>query len=402
METHIPPGPQAARHYGMDWLRIGAFALLIFYHVGMFYVPWDWHVKAPQIVERASTPMNFTNGWRLALLFLVSGYASAAMLAKRPAVGRFLLNRTARLLVPLLFAIIVVVPPQPWVELVGKHGYPHGFGHFWMRDYFRFGTLDGIVLPTWQHLWFVAYLWPYTLLLGLLAAMPEAMRHKARTVFERVFSQPVLLFCLPIGWQLLRSFVFWPGVGDTHDFFGDVQAHWIYIPAFLFGFALLGGESVWRTIAAAWKGSLFVGLAAYAVMAAIDWSYPGDAMPGQGLLDLFRFARAINAWCMIVALLGLADRLRTFDHPWRATLNEAVFPFYIVHQTLIVVMAWWCARAGLANAVSFPLLVAGTAAGCWLFYRIGRAIPVLRLLIGLRGWRISASPAGRDAASTAA
>ena len=398
METHTLPGPPGIRHYGMDWLRIGAFALLILYHVGMFYVPWDWHVKAPQLVERASTPMNFTNGWRLALLFLVSGYASAAMLAKRPAIAKFLKDRTARLMVPLVFAVIVIVPPQLWIELVGQHGYVHGFAHFWLRDYFRFGTLDGIVLPTWQHLWFVAYLWPYTLLLGLLVALPEGWRRKASAGFERVFAMPLLLLGLPIGWQLLRSFVIWPGVGDTHDFVGDPQAHWIYVPAFLFGFALLASPRVWQAITGVWRISLALGLGAYAVMAAIDWAYPGDAVPPEGLLDLFRIARAINAWCMIVALLGIADRFRSFDHRWRKTLNEAIFPFYIIHQTLIVILGWWCAKAGVANAVSFPLLVAGTATGCWLFYRVGREIPVLRLLIGLKGWRIPPSPARRDAA----
>ena len=41
----------AGRHYGMDWLRIGAFALLILYHIGMYFVPWDWHVKIAQPVS---------------------------------------------------------------------------------------------------------------------------------------------------------------------------------------------------------------------------------------------------------------------------------------------------------------------------------------------------------------
>ena len=391
MKTHTLPNPASTRHYGMDWLRIGAFALLILYHIGMFYVPWEWHVKAPHIVERASTPMNFTNGWRLALLFLVSGYASASMLAKRPDIGPFLKNRTARLMVPLIFGVIVIVPPQPWIELVGQNGYPHGFVHFWLLDYFRFGSLDGIVLPTWQHLWFVAYLWPYTLVLGFLMAMPKRVGQSAHRLFEALFARPALLLALPIAWQLLRSFVIWPGVGDTHDFFGDAAAHWTYLPAFLFGVALVQADGVRQAIARSWIAALVLGLGAYAIMAAIDWNYPGNAVPGQRLIDTFRVMRAVNAWCMIIALLGVANRFWNRDHPWRATLNEAIFPFYIVHQTLIVVLGWWCARADIPNLASFPLLLIATATGCWLFYRIGREIPVLRLLIGLRGWRVPPS-----------
>ena len=70
------------RHFGMDWLRIGAFALLILYHSGMAFVPWDWHVKASHTVIFASVPMNALNAWRLGLLFVVSGYASRAILMR--------------------------------------------------------------------------------------------------------------------------------------------------------------------------------------------------------------------------------------------------------------------------------------------------------------------------------
>jgi glucan biosynthesis protein C len=71
-------------------------------------------------------------------------------------------------LLPLAFGIALIVPPQSWVELVTQHGYTHGFLWFLTHDYFRFGTLDGVILPTWNHLWFVVYLWAYTLVLALL------------------------------------------------------------------------------------------------------------------------------------------------------------------------------------------------------------------------------------------
>ena len=62
-----------ARHYGLDWLRIGAFGLLILYHIGMFFVPWDWHVKTARPMDWVAIPMLLTNSWRLVLLFVVSG-----------------------------------------------------------------------------------------------------------------------------------------------------------------------------------------------------------------------------------------------------------------------------------------------------------------------------------------
>src|SRR3546814_15951269 len=79
----------------------------------------------------------------------------------------------------------VVVPPQTWVELTTQHGYTGGYLHFWLTDYFRFGTLAGIVMPTWNHLWFVDYLWVYTLVLAGIAALPVGTR--APAWFDRAF-----------------------------------------------------------------------------------------------------------------------------------------------------------------------------------------------------------------------
>src|SRR3546814_21142605 len=118
--------------------------------------------------------MYATNGWRLPLLFLVSGYASAALVSKLGGAGAFARSRSARLLIPLLFGVVVVIPPQPWIELVTQPGYANSLGAFWTSDYFRFGTLEGIVLQTWQPLWFVVYLWVYTLLADLLLAIIQA------------------------------------------------------------------------------------------------------------------------------------------------------------------------------------------------------------------------------------
>ena len=76
------------RHYGMDWLRIGAFALLILYHVGMVFVPWGFHVKTAHPMEWVAIPMLATNAWRLMLLFVVSGYASRALVRQVRRAGR--------------------------------------------------------------------------------------------------------------------------------------------------------------------------------------------------------------------------------------------------------------------------------------------------------------------------
>src|SRR6204780_5356943 len=158
------------RRYDLDWVRIGAFVLLILYHVGMYYVTWDWHVKSPQPSATIAPLMMLTSPWRLSLLFLVSGVATGFLLARQGS-GGFLRLRSTRLLIPLVFGMLVVVPPQSYLEVVEKLRYAGGFAEFYRLYITGFHGFcrgsDCLIMPTWNHLWFVAYLWVYTVVLYL-------------------------------------------------------------------------------------------------------------------------------------------------------------------------------------------------------------------------------------------
>ena len=377
------------RHYGMDWLRIGAFALLIFYHIGMVFVPWGFHIKTAQPMDWVEIPMLATNPWRLTLLFVVSGYASRALLSKSSGIGGFLGNRSSRLLIPLVFGMAVVVPPQTWVELVGKYGYDHSYLWFLAHDYFRFGKLDGIVMPTWNHLWFVAYLWVYTLALSLMMLVPGIGRLQA--VFDRVFGGARAIW-VPLAFLLVTQFWLFHRDDDTHDLFGDWLAHLQYFPALLFGFGLAGSRAARFGLSRWWAVSAAIAITCYAVMAGLLVAYPDFSFPTHHVTVAFRLAREIDSWAAIAALIGVAERFLNRDHRWRATLAEATFPFYIIHQTIIVLVEFWVKPHGIGAAGEFAVLVPATIAGCWAFYLIGRDIDMLRPLIGLKARGKAARP----------
>ncbi len=401
MKNDTLPSPTGGRHFGMDWLRIAAFALLILYHTGMGFVPWDWHVKWTEISELARLPMLALNGWRLALLFVVSGYASAALLAKSSR-GAFLRSRSARLVIPTVFAAIVVIPPQVWIDLMFNHGYAQGFAQFWSGDYFRFGTLAGIVMPTWQHLWFVVYLFAYTLaLIGLHAALPSRIRSAIVKLSGRMLGNGWGLLLLPVAWILIRHTLLFPGHSDTHALFDDLPAHWIYFAAFLFGMLLRHSDRVWTAIRNHWRLAAVIGGTATILMLAQVWWLTGREW-SAAQEAVFTVVRDLQSWFVIVALIGMADRYWNRDARHRTMLNEAVFPFYIIHQTVIVVFIWYLRPFDMPLPLAIGLTVGATALGCWLFYRIGREIPGFRLLIGLRGWRVPPSNADRVAAMKAA
>jgi phosphatidylglycerophosphate synthase len=371
-------------------MRIAAFALLILHHVGRAFSPGDWLVKLDS-AEWLVAPMLFVTPWRLALLFLIAGFASRALLA-RSGVASFLRERTARLLVPLIAAMILVIPPQSWINLVVNHGYTQSFGHFLAHDAFGFAGVDGVAQPGWEHLWFVAYLFAYTVLLaGGVALAGETVKARSVAAVEWLLQGRRLLW-LPLLYFVPARVGVAFTLGETHGLFDDWLSDVIYLPCFLIGFALAGAKGLWPAVARCSRAALAVALVSYAALLAIELTYPeGTNMPHiPAALD--RVAMAAMMWGMVLALLRLADTLLNRDHPLRAKLSEAVFPFYIIHQTIIVVLGWALLESGLPTFAAFAVLLVATVAGCWLFYKLGDWLPAIRPLIGLKGREARRTP----------
>ena len=372
------------RRYDLDWLRIAAFGLLIFYHVGMLFVPWEFHIKTAHPQRWVEAPMLLLNPWRLSLLFLISGAASRFLLAKAGGLGTFAGSRTKRLLLPLVFGMAVVLPPQAWVDLTVNHGYRAGFWAFWAGNYWRFDKSLGIDVPTWNHLWFVAYLWVYSLLLAaLLAFVPAALRERLQASFDRLFTGWRLM-ALPVLWfAALRIWLF-PHFPETHGLFDDWYDHVAYGSVFAFGFVLARSHTAWATIARVWPLAGTAALTAWVIVAGVDLGLPEKAGLGDAALTLLRTVRTVAMWGAILGLLGFAQRYWNRDHPWRATLTEAVFPAYIAHQTIILVVEYLLRPLALGAGAEFVILVITTVTGSALFYLIARSVRWLRPLAGLQ------------------
>ena len=368
------------RHFGLDWLRIGAFLVLILYHVGMVFAPGDWLVKAGEPIEAVAWPMALVQPWRMPLLFVVSGFASRALLARSAGAVPFLGQRSQRLLLPLLFGIAFIVPPESWVGMIENRGYREGFIHFWSIDWFGFGASALAIPSRTEHLWFLAYLWTYTMLLGgALLVVPR--RWRARTAgIVAALSRDRNLLWLPLLPLLSLRIVLLFTVPETHGLLHDWVSDFLYIPAFLFGFALAGTMQLWPAVLRVGRPALGLVLVCASILLAVEIAYP----EGRSHLvqALHRDASLAMAWGTILVLLAFAHRWLNRDHPWRARLGEAVFPFYLVHQTIIVLAAWLL-KDSVSALPLFLAVAAATGIGGALFCLMAFQSGPLRPFLGL-------------------
>lgn len=378
------------RRFDLDWLRIAAFGLLIFYHCGMFYVTWGWHVKSRYASDAIEPLMMLVNPWRLPLLFLISGVATRFIADKMDS-WALLKSRISRLFPPLLLAAFVIVPPQAYYEVVealqDANGLPPDAG-IWLDDFYvKYVTASGgwcdsdgcLITPTYNHMWFVAYLIIYTLVLIPVAPL---LRRVPRWVSAAI-AGPFVVITPWLFMAALRITLF-PIFGETHDFRADWYLHAVYLSVFLLGFSIARFQPFFdQCVRMRWT-TLAIALICWGVLVFYFGAYPDGVSPPDWLRIVMRAVRELDAWCAIVAAVGFAHRrLKGADGPVRRLLTQAVFPFYLIHQTVIVVAGHHFDNFGIPLAVEAPMLVATTALGCWLFFDLGRRVPFLRVWIGL-------------------
>lgn len=384
-----PPVPPAERLVFLDWVRILAFGLLVLYHVGMYYVSWPWHVKSVHADPFIEPLLRLSSPWRMSLLFLVSGAATSFMLLRRGATGALLGQRARRVLLPLAAGIVLVVPPQPYFEAVQRFGYDGSFVEF-LGLYFSAqgaaasGFCDArgcLILPTWNHLWFLPYLFTYTLLLwAALRARPDLLERLSASV-PRLLSGARLLWLPMLAFALVRI-ALQPRFPVTYALVDDAFAHAQYAGAFVLGAVLARSPSVWPRMESMRWSALALAVGAWAVLVSLP--------PGASPLPLRAVVHAVVQWGAIVAALGFAHRHCNADGALRRYLTDAVFPVYIFHQTLIVLLAVALAPAALAAPIEAALIVTGTFALSLLGYEGVRRVGWLRPWFGL-------APAARPA-----
>lgn len=352
-----------------------ALGLLIFYHVTLVYAPWDWHVQSAHTFEWLGKATLATSPWRLTLLFLVSG-AAVRLMSRKFSAGEVLRQRIARLVPPLLFGIVVLVPPQSWLEAVDKGWYDGGLLAWWIKEFSFSGIAGGLAV---NHLWFVVYIAAYTLAAVALLFRP-ALLAAIQDRLEKTLTGWRMLV-IPIAYLAFMRWLLFPWFGVTNNIGWDWYNHSVSLAVFVFGFAVAGSATIWATLERLRWVSLAVAAAALPVLIFLylnlSTTHPGSALR----YTVF----AIDQWATIAAILGFSSKhIRHADGPVLRYLTQAVFPCYMAHQTLLVAAAFWIKPKGIAAPIEAAILIAVTFAGSLAVYEVVRRIDVIRPIWGLK------------------
>jgi peptidoglycan/LPS O-acetylase OafA/YrhL len=374
------------RRHAIDALRALGFALLILDHWGMLYVQdWDWHIKSHTLAEWLQWPMLFVNRWRMDLIFLISGVA-AGFLLKPGQAWAFLRRRNQRLLIPLVFGCLVIVPVQPYVQGVVNGAVQPGFVSF-LGDYFSGGpwprdAFDGWEDSfTWNHLWYLAYLWVYTAVLALLAGPLESTpgrKLRARLTGLRGGALLVLPALPLLAYTLLLQARF----PDSGDFVHDWYRNATYFTVFVYGYLIARDTGFWAEARRLRRLSLIGALAFAAAYLTLVATLPDD-IPAWLQTTVWTL-RNLYVWMMLLSILGWSSTLLDRPFAWLPWAKEAVYPWYLLHQSLIVLIAYWLVPLELAGPLEAILVLAGTILGCWTIFAGVRRVAWLRPLFGLK------------------
>lgn len=375
------------RRYDLDWMRAIAILILLLFHSGMLFNTWDWHIKNPETSVAFNYWMVWSHFTRMPLLLFISGAGTVLAFAKRSP-GQYLLERTRRLMVPVLLGFFVIVPPQIYFERIHLYS---SYLEFY-RTVFNF-----IPYPegsfSWHHLWFIVYLFLYSLI-----CLPFVLLLKRSVPFadtlQRIFRNPAGLIGIPwiaiIGSQLLLGTLY---PDETHDLINDWAFFTYYGLFFLFGIVCFKLPEVWESIRKYRKLLLVISILFiipfYIVYLhfreVIELSVTMDT--AEDIFDVLAFA---GSWVWVLTLCGYAQYY--LNKPWSGLkyINEGLYPFYILHQTVIIALGYYICQTSLGIPAKYLLVVLGTAVICILiFMLLIRPFNAIRILFGMNPKRKS-------------
>jgi glucan biosynthesis protein C len=374
----------APRLYYIDWLRVLAILGVFLFHASNVFDTLPSHIKNAQQSDVITGIQAFFFPWGMALFFMIAG-AGTWFALKRRTSSQYIKERSRRLLIPFVVGSIIFSPVQlyfEWSHKVQTGVFAGSFVQF--VSSLPWGPNPRIFAVVGYHLWFLGFLFMFSLL-----ALPffQWVRRGAgqRLIFwlEQVCRHRggILIFVLPPLFIRLGLQPFFPYEHDWADFF-------FLFTFFVIGYLVISDEQLRQAVRRDWPITLTVGTLAFLGGAAIVLStgeFDIESAP-HNLLDFTWWGLfAVCGWCWTAFTLFIGMRFLNFSNRLLRYGQEAIVPFFVVHQPVIIVIAYFVVQLNAALVPKLLIVVIGSfLVSLALYQLVIRRVGVLRVTFGMK------------------
>lgn len=375
----------SSRRYEFDWLRIGAILIVFLYHSTRFFNLGDWHIKNINTYVWVEIWNVFATRWMMPLFFIISGVGLFYAIGKSGDLKRFYVDKFQRLMIPVLIASVTHSALHVYLERL-THGQFSGSLFSFFPEYFN-GVYLGIGMPGnfafhGMHLWYLFFLFLFGLICYRLFIWLKAGGREILNRITTLFAVPGLIylwFSIPL--VLMKTALPAPVLSVGNGGWGFLYYIWFLIA----GFMIVSSDRLQEVI----KNQRWVSLVLGVVISALYLYLLFGESPlvlkgrsGDWIYDLLSF---FSAWCWLFAILGFGMRFLVFDRPWLRHANEGVLPFFILHQTVLLVMGYFIMGWEIHDALKWAIVFASSFIVIMALYiPLIRNHDLLRFLFGMK------------------
>jgi peptidoglycan/LPS O-acetylase OafA/YrhL len=360
------------RQYYIDWLRIILILTVFLFHIGMIFNTFDWHIKSDQQFKSLAPVMSFLHLWRMPLLFLISGAGTFYALRKRKPL-QYLKERFQRLFVPLVAGIFILVPVQVYYERIDQYESLLSFYPDMFQGVYPAGNFS------WHHLWFIAYLFTISLMITPLLNFFKSRKFRRwKRGLDKTVIRPggMNLIIVPLFLSQLLLKPYFPE--ETHALVND----WAFISYnlifFLAGFIFMINPLIIHYLKKQRKFYLVETLLSTILLFFIRYGIEANQW-------IYELARITVAWSCGITAVAYAAVYLNKDSSFRKLANEAIYPFYLLHQPLIIVFGYYIIQWDVAVwikvlSVTFTSFIASV----FIYWYFIRPFSFTRVIFGMK------------------
>ena len=353
------------RKYGVDWLRVFVVFLLFPFHTARVFDKWEINYIKDDPNEFSSWFVAAVGFWFMALMFFLAGFSAFYAINKRTP-REYIIERVKRLFIPLVFGLLLIVPVQGYLASLRHEGFHGNYLQFLRVYFFDFHDITGYTGGfTPAHLWFILYL--FIISIVMLPLMQKLKKPNDKQQVNRF-----LWFFIFIPMTITEAM---PGIGGKNPFY--------YALIFMTGFLVARSNSIIKWIRDM-RFALFVSaviLISVYLMLISSFEIPAGISPVTITIALIRNS---SVWFIILASLGYADAYLNKTSHLLNYLNQASYPVYLLHQSVMMITAYYIVASKMLPALKYISIMTASIFGTLIIFEILRRFSITRYIIGMK------------------